>query len=126
MAGMSRSVAFSIFLAALGTVSAAYAQSKDSIIWNDPPASGAQTAPKSSSAPIRDDYSTAAPPRDNSGIQWSEPSMSSKDKAGKINTSASTAGPCREFQQNIIIDGKRQKAHGTACRQPDGSWKIAN
>jgi hypothetical protein len=126
MAGMSRSIVFSVLLTALGMTSAAYAQSKDTIIWNDSPASGAQTAPKTSSAPIRDDYSTAAPPRDSTGIQWSEPSISPKDKAGKINTSASAAGPCREFQQNIIIDGKRQKAHGTACRQPDGSWRIVN
>ncbi len=33
---------------------------------------------------------------------------------------------CREFQQTIVIDGKRESAYGTACRQPDGQWKIAN
>ena len=33
---------------------------------------------------------------------------------------------CREFQQTIVIDGKKQNAYGTACRQPDGQWKIAN
>jgi surface antigen len=33
---------------------------------------------------------------------------------------------CREFQQSIAIDGKKQSAYGTACRQPDGQWKIAN
>ncbi len=33
---------------------------------------------------------------------------------------------CREFQQSIVIDGKKQSAYGTACRQPDGQWKIAN
>jgi len=31
---------------------------------------------------------------------------------------------CREFQQSVTIDGKRQDAYGTACRQPDGSWRI--
>ena len=35
-------------------------------------------------------------------------------------------GYCREYQQTIIIGGKEQEGHGTACRQPDGSWKIQN
>lgn len=33
---------------------------------------------------------------------------------------------CREYQQTVTIDGKEEKAYGTACRQPDGSWKVAN
>ena len=33
---------------------------------------------------------------------------------------------CREFQQSIVVGGKKQSAYGTACRQPDGQWKIAN
>ncbi len=31
---------------------------------------------------------------------------------------------CREYTQKIIVGGKTQEGHGTACRQPDGSWKI--
>ena len=33
---------------------------------------------------------------------------------------------CREYQQTVTIDGKSERAHGTACRQPDGTWKIVN
>ncbi|HSD50818.1 MAG TPA: RT0821/Lpp0805 family surface protein [Candidatus Methylomirabilis sp.] len=33
---------------------------------------------------------------------------------------------CREFQTNVKIGDKSEKAHGTACRQPDGSWKIVS
>jgi surface antigen len=33
-------------------------------------------------------------------------------------------GECREFQQDVTIAGERVKAFGTACRQPDGTWKI--
>lgn len=33
---------------------------------------------------------------------------------------------CREFQQTVTIGGKREQAYGTACRQPDGSWKIVS
>ena len=31
---------------------------------------------------------------------------------------------CREFQRTITIDGKVERAHGIACRQPDGSWRV--
>ena len=31
---------------------------------------------------------------------------------------------CREFTQTIQVGGESQQGHGTACRQPDGSWKI--
>ncbi|ODN42152.1 hypothetical protein BGC07_03335 [Piscirickettsia litoralis] len=31
---------------------------------------------------------------------------------------------CREFQQKAIIAGQEQQIYGTACRQPDGTWKI--
>ena len=33
---------------------------------------------------------------------------------------------CREYTQTVYIDGRSQQAHGTACRQPDGSWQIRN
>lgn len=31
---------------------------------------------------------------------------------------------CREYQQTVTVGGQTQDAYGTACRQPDGSWKI--
>lgn len=31
---------------------------------------------------------------------------------------------CREYTQSINIGGRVQEGVGTACRQPDGSWKI--
>lgn len=33
---------------------------------------------------------------------------------------------CREFQQDVTIDGRRTEAYGTACLQPDGSWEVVN
>lgn len=33
---------------------------------------------------------------------------------------------CREFQQTVTINGESQKAYGTACRRPDGSWEIVS
>jgi hypothetical protein len=34
--------------------------------------------------------------------------------------------PCREYQSSAVIDGRKQPTYGTACRQPDGSWRIIN
>jgi len=31
---------------------------------------------------------------------------------------------CREFEQAIFVDGRRQTATGTACREDDGTWRI--
>lgn len=33
---------------------------------------------------------------------------------------------CREFQTTIVIDGRPERAFGTACLQPDGSWAVVN
>lgn len=39
---------------------------------------------------------------------------------------ASSGTYCREYQQTVTIGGKTETAYGTACRQPDGSWKIVD
>ena len=31
---------------------------------------------------------------------------------------------CREYQRTVTIDGAPVEAYGTACRQPDGSWRM--
>ncbi len=31
---------------------------------------------------------------------------------------------CREYQQTVTIGGRTERAYGTACRQPDGSWRT--
>ncbi|MEO8401329.1 MAG: RT0821/Lpp0805 family surface protein [Gammaproteobacteria bacterium] len=31
---------------------------------------------------------------------------------------------CREYRSTATIAGKKQQVYGTACRQPDGTWKI--
>jgi surface antigen len=33
---------------------------------------------------------------------------------------------CREYRSTADIAGKRQQIYGTACRQPDGSWKAVS
>lgn len=38
----------------------------------------------------------------------------------------SPGGPCREYTVDAVIGGKTEKVVGTACRQPDGSWRNIN
>lgn len=33
---------------------------------------------------------------------------------------------CREYQATAAVGGRPQQVYGTACRQPDGAWKIMN
>jgi len=33
---------------------------------------------------------------------------------------------CREYRTIAYIGGKKQEVYGTACRQPDGSWKVVS
>jgi hypothetical protein len=35
-------------------------------------------------------------------------------------------GACREYSSTQIIGGTPQQVLGTACQQPDGSWRIVN
>ena len=31
---------------------------------------------------------------------------------------------CREYQTTVTVGGQTESAYGTACRQPDGSWRV--
>ena len=35
-------------------------------------------------------------------------------------------GPCREYTMDATIGGQTEQIYGTACRQPDGAWKVVN
>lgn len=32
--------------------------------------------------------------------------------------------PCRDYTTDAWIDGQKETLTGTACRQPDGTWKV--
>jgi hypothetical protein len=33
---------------------------------------------------------------------------------------------CREYRSNVTVGGRVQPSYGTACLQPDGSWRLMN
>jgi surface antigen len=44
-----------------------------------------------------------------------------------VATAPPPAGPpCREVTRDVTIGGETLKAVGTACRQPDGTWRFVN
>jgi hypothetical protein len=38
----------------------------------------------------------------------------------------STGQDCRPYKGTAVIDGQTRTLSGTACRQPDGSWRATN
>jgi len=56
---------------------------------------------------------------------WSNPDSGHSGTVTPEPAYQTSAGQyCREYQQQITVGGKSETAYGTACRQPDGSWKI--
>ena len=59
----------------------------------------------------------------NRPVQWQgqnaagifQPTRSGQDAYGRV---------CREYQQTVMIGGKKEKAFGQACQQSDGSWQV--
>lgn len=58
---------------------------------------------------------------------WSNPDTGNSGTVTPTTTYQSSGGEyCREYRQTIEVGDEEQEAFGTACRQPDGSWKIVN
>lgn len=52
---------------------------------------------------------------DSGNYGYVEPRPAYQDRAGRY---------CREYTQTIYVGGRPEEGYGTACRMPDGSWKI--
>ncbi len=58
---------------------------------------------------------------------WTNPDNGHTGAVTPVRTYQNPQGQyCREFTQQVSIGGEQHKAYGTACRQPDGSWKVIN
>ncbi len=56
---------------------------------------------------------------------WSNPDTGHSGSVTPINVVQQPNGSyCREYKQTITVDGQLQQAYGTACRQPDGTWRV--
>jgi surface antigen len=58
---------------------------------------------------------------------WSNPDTRHSGSVTPLNTYQSADGlHCRDYTQVITIDGRSETAHGTACRENDGTWRVVN
>lgn len=58
-------------------------------------------------------------------ISWNNPDSGHSGTYTPVRDGYAASGSyCREYQQTITVGGKYETAYGTACRQPDGTWKI--
>jgi surface antigen len=63
----------------------------------------------------------------NETIIWNNPNTGHSGTVTPIRDGRRSSGEyCREFQSEINVGGQREKGYGTACQQPDGSWKIVS
>ncbi len=56
---------------------------------------------------------------------WVNPDTGYEYQMTPTKTYESGTGPCREYTLDATIGGKNEQVYGTACRQADGSWKVA-
>ncbi len=60
-------------------------------------------------------------------VAWRNPDSGHSGTVTPTRTYQTAEGTyCREYQTTVLIDGKPERATGTACRQPDGNWRIVN
>jgi surface antigen len=63
--------------------------------------------------------------RTGSPTHWRNPDSDHSGTVTPTRTYENASGQyCREFQQTVTVGGETQDAYGTACRQPDGTWKV--
>ncbi len=55
---------------------------------------------------------------------WKNPDSGASGSITPTKTYDNGGRYCREYTQNIQVGGKAQSGHGTACRNPDGTWEI--
>ena len=58
---------------------------------------------------------------------WANPDSGNSGSLTPTNTYQTAAGQnCREYHSTVTIDGQTEDVYGTACREPDGSWRFVN
>ncbi|ALG66914.1 RT0821/Lpp0805 family surface protein [Beggiatoa leptomitoformis] len=72
-------------------------------------------------------YNTLENVPDNQAVAWKNPNTTSQYTVTPTSTYTGSSGnPCRDYSTVAVINGQRETIYGTACRQPDGSWKSSS
>lgn len=57
-------------------------------------------------------------------VRWQNPQTGSFGTVTALDSTERDGTVCRSYEQTITTGGRIQKGYGTACRQPDGTWRI--
>ncbi|HUA55938.1 MAG TPA: hypothetical protein VMB81_27380 [Candidatus Sulfotelmatobacter sp.] len=76
-------------------------------------------------APITYSSAAFAPVTYTSAVAPIAASTGANIAAPAASAPAAVASDCREYQSRVLIGGRPQIAYGYACRQSDGSWRVA-
>ena len=55
---------------------------------------------------------------------WRNPDTGHAGSVTPVRTYESGGRNCRDFDQTLMVDGRAEIVRGTACRQPDGTWRV--
>jgi surface antigen len=59
-------------------------------------------------------------------VGWASPTYGTEYQVTPVRQYAAQGTTCREYVANAAVNGRWQQVHGTACAQPDGSWRVVN
>jgi len=72
-------------------------------------------------------YTALENKKSNTKTTWSNPDSGNAGTIIPTSTTKMADGSfCREYTSMVEVGGKSETAYGTACRQDDGSWRIAS
>jgi len=57
-------------------------------------------------------------------VVWNNPDSGTRYEVTPTRTFETDRGACREYTSRVTIGGRLETLTGTACRQPDGAWRI--
>jgi surface antigen len=64
---------------------------------------------------------------DGQSAGWQNPNNGNNGYTVPTNTYQNSQGTyCRQYQTTVVIDGRPETGVGTACRQPDGTWRMTS
>jgi hypothetical protein len=89
-----------------------------------PPAASASPAPvRATPLPAPATADTAPPAPGSAAAAAVVPGFGYTNRPAFINASGQT---CREYKATDLRSGRPVEVYGTACRQPDGQWRVIN
>lgn len=59
-------------------------------------------------------------------VGWQSPTYGTEYQVTPVRQYVAQGTTCREYVANAAVDGRWQQVRGTACLQPDGSWRVVN